>query len=191
MKEMWKQVKDNKYYLISNKGRVKSLVSKMLLSPQFTKKGYLRVGLYYYTGEDVHAEDLDARGRKRITLRRFGRVGKHRGRLVHQLVLLAFGEKPSGATMINHKDGNKTNNSIENLEWCDNSKNMKHAYRTGLIGSREGENAGNVKLKESDVLLIRERIKQGISDLEIGKEFGVTGANVYRIRKGLTWKLVK
>lgn len=52
---------------------------------------------------------------------------------VHQLVAATFINNPDNLTEINHKDGNKANNSVENLEWCTRSENLCHAYRTGLI----------------------------------------------------------
>ena len=52
--------------------------------------------------------------------------------LVHRLVANAFIPNPENKRCINHKDGNKKNNNINNLEWVSYSENMKHAYRTGL-----------------------------------------------------------
>ena len=51
---------------------------------------------------------------------------------VHRLVAEAFLEKPDGKNEVNHKDGDKTNNCADNLEWVTKSENMNHAYRTGL-----------------------------------------------------------
>ena len=51
---------------------------------------------------------------------------------VHICVALAFIPNPNGLPCINHKDGNKANNRVDNLEWCSHAENMKHASRTGL-----------------------------------------------------------
>lgn len=187
MKEVWKEVFDNKYYLVSNKGRIRSLFTNKERSPFTTKKGYKRVGLYYYEkGRDEG--ELDKRGRKRKTLKRYGMEGVQKNKLVHQLVLRTFTKKPEWATMVNHKDGDKKNNSLENLEWSTNSRNMRHAYKNGLNKRRSGGESGNSRLKIEEVREIRKRIKEGDSDTTIGRDYDVTAANIYRIRKGQTWK---
>jgi hypothetical protein len=62
---------------------------------------------------------------------RLGR-GNVNFKYVHQLVALTFLEKIEGKDFVNHKDGNKKNNHYSNLEWCTNSENVLHMFRTGL-----------------------------------------------------------
>lgn len=62
--------------------------------------------------------------------------GKNRNFMIHRLVAEAFVPNNDGLPCINHKDGNKHNNDIKNLEWCTHSQNRKHAYDTGLSPQR-------------------------------------------------------
>ena len=89
---------DDTRYYVSDKGRVKNADKGTLLSP-FLCKGY------YY----VH----------------LGRVRKER---VHRLVAIAFIPNPNNLPEVNHKDENKLNNSIDNLEWCDGKYNMEYSF---------------------------------------------------------------
>lgn len=73
---------------------------------------------------------ITSNGYKKINIRR-------RGYYVHRLIAETFIEKPDGSMQVNHKDGDKTNNCIDNLEWVTNAQNMKHiitlkgVYHTG------------------------------------------------------------
>jgi hypothetical protein len=58
--------------------------------------------------------------------------GKPRSKFVHRALALAFIETIEGKDIVNHKDGNKLNNNLNNLEWCTRSENIKHMYDTGL-----------------------------------------------------------
>ena len=107
--EIWKEIEgfDGKL-LVSNRGRIKSeLRNGTILKSQVDAKGYHRV---------------------RVTVNRVKRTLK-----VHREVAKAFIPNPRGLPQVNHIDGNKSNNSVDNLEWVTPSENTRHAVGTGLF----------------------------------------------------------
>ena len=114
--EIWKDIEGYEgLYQVSNLGRVKSIYGwcgnrfvkrTKILKLKINNKGYTKVYLY--------------------------KNKKSKMFFVHRLVAMAFVPNPNNLPQVNHKDGNKLNNSIGNLEWCTCSENIKHAYKTGL-----------------------------------------------------------
>lgn len=108
--------------------------------------------------------------------------------LVHHLVMAAFvGPRPKGYE-INHKDGNKKNSRLSNLEYVTPSQNRIHALATGLSApiAIRGEQNKQAKLKEPDVRVIR-RLQGQVSGCELGKWFGVTKRVIYLIWQREAW----
>lgn len=106
--------------------------------------------------------------------------------VVHKLVMLTFvGPRPNNY-QINHKNGIKTDNRLQNLEWISASDNMKHAYSLNLACKR-GENNGRAKLTEADILLIREECKVRGRQKQLAKRFGVTQTTISYIKLGKSW----
>lgn len=112
---------------------------------------------------------------------------------IHRVVALAFLAKPNGKDQINHKDGNKTNNAVSNLEWVTASENALHAVRTGLstppnITRLPGWKTFNAKLTETDVAHVLDlRFVERLSITKISERTGVSIAQVGRICRGETW----
>lgn len=107
--------------------------------------------------------------------------------LVHRLVANAYIPKVEGCDFVNHKDGNKLNNNVENLEWCNRSENMLHAYSKGLIhlDSRPcGEKHHRSKLSDEQVKEIKKLHLAGISGAEIGRQYNVSKSVIYNIIHG-------
>ena len=107
--EQWKDIKNYEgIYQASNLGRVKRLYKngKEKILTQRMQNGYMVV-------------DLCIRGQRKNLK-------------VHRLIAEAYIINPLGKPCVNHKNGIKTDNKIENLEWCTYSENIKHAYKTGL-----------------------------------------------------------
>lgn len=116
-------------------------------------------------------------------------AGVRKTRTVHRLVALAFlGIPPCGRNAVNHINGVKTDNRVENLEWTDHGDNIAHATTCGLI--RSGESVNTAKLSEADVRAAREARAAGATYVEIGRRFGITDANARLACLGKTWRKI-
>jgi hypothetical protein len=104
----------------------------------------------------------------------------------HRLVALAFIPNPLNLPQINHKNGIKTDNRPDNLEWASNIDNRIHAVALGLIA--RGESVGNAKLTEGDVLRIRDLAAAGVFQRVIATAHGIGQQNVSSIVKRQSWK---
>jgi hypothetical protein len=109
---------------------------------------------------------------------------------VHKLVALAWIPKVSGKEYINHKNGIKTDNSLENLEWCTQSDNIRHSISTGLANVAKGSAVAGSKLTEEDIPIIRKLLVDGFNDREVGELFGVGRKAISSIRQGKSWRHV-
>ena len=166
MEEIWKRVKDYPDYEVSNKGRVLS-----------HKRGW--------TGLLKLRPDL-SHGYEKITL---SENGRQKAFDVHRLVLEVFiGPCPLGHET-NHKDGVKSNNNLENLEWVTPSENATHAHQTGLIRLPPpfGEKSSKAKLKDGEVHLIKKLLRKGIKQITIAKMFKVTPGCISHIKTERYW----
>jgi len=106
---------------------------------------------------------------------------------IHRIVAEAFIPNPKNLLEVNHIDGNKLNNAVENLEWCTPKENVHHAHKNGLIKIKVGSDHHRSKLTEEQV----KKIKYGHKDLlqkEIAIFYGIHKSVVCSIRKGKSWK---
>lgn len=152
-------------YMVSTFGRIKSKKRRgtpdRIIKPQAHRLGYLKVWLW------------DG--------------GEKRGLYIHRLVADAFLRRPSPKKLtVNHKNGIKTDNSIENLEYCTLSENILHAFKTGLR-CNAGSNHPSHKLTERDVLKIR---SSGEKVAKLAAKFKVSIDTIYSIRRNKIWRHV-
>lgn len=107
--------------------------------------------------------------------------GKNVQVYLHRLVAEVFiGPCPEGFE-INHKDGNKANSALSNLEYVSHAENTRHSVRTGL--TRTGEKHPRAKLSDADVADIRESRAKGESGVSVARRLGVSQATVCQIWK--------
>ena len=119
--EIWKPIEENPVYLVSNYGRVKTIDHPV----------WCKVNNSYSIRKGRFCTPSNKNSKK------YWRVGvqinnKQKHLAIHRLVAKAFIPNPYNLPQINHIDGNKNNNHVSNLEWCDNSYNQLHALKNGL-----------------------------------------------------------
>lgn len=129
---------------------------------------------------------IDKSGYERVYL---CKRGKHRTFLLHRLVAETFLDNPENKPCVNHIDGNKQNNNVNNLEWVTYSENMKHAVRNNLnkTPGLKGELHPMHKLNKDQVIEIRKISASGMRNSEIARMFGVTKEQIGNIVSGKHW----
>lgn len=153
-------------YLIYEDGRVFSLKRQKFLKPSLDRYGYLKVVLF------------------KNNIRHY--------LTVHRIVGIVFIPNPYNKEQINHKDGDKLNNHKDNLEWCTNEENLKHAVETGLRKNfLKGSEVYNSKLTDSEIKFIRRLSSLGMRQMDIIKIVGHTRNLIYKVVNNLSYKNVK
>ena len=177
-KEIWKDIPGYEgSYQVSNIGRVRSFDREFIDS----------IGRRRLLKGRVFFSHKSRTGYIGIRLHSAIRQKKRKSFLTHRLVLMAFKGMPTKKRPhCNHINGIKTDNRIENLEWCSNKENVRHAYRIGLCKRGEGNHLS--KLKEKDVLMAIELLKRDVSTKEISKRLNISICNISSINIGATWK---
>ena len=167
MKEQWKDIAGYKGdYQVSSSGNVRSWKYNMP-EPLAVRniRGYHSVLLY--------------------------KSGKPLNKYVHRLVLEAFMPNLENKPQVNHKNGNKQDNILSNLEWVTRSENSLHAHRNGLMNLPRGEEHFVTKLTEEQVKVIK-WARQGydLKYWQLARMFGVSLATIGNIITGKTWRHV-
>ena len=127
--------------------------------------------------------------------------GRQTSQKVHRLVAEAFIPNPDNLPQVNHKDGNKLNNRVDNLEWCTAKQNIQHAWKNNLCKASHKtrnscDNGTNRKLSSSDIEYIRKNYIRGINQYnpgngkELCSKYGITEGNLSHIITGRNWKFL-
>ena len=149
MKEIWKDCKGYEgKYQVSNLGRVWSIGSQKYLKGSYDKDGYIRVNLT-------------------------AKNGKVKMERVHRLVALVFLDNPNNYPQVNHKDENKQNNCVDNLEWCDAKYNINYGTRNKRVSK-----ANSIPVYCFELKKIYSCAK------EAGKELNIDNSDIGKACKG-------
>lgn len=156
--EIWIKAFKSDLYEVSNLGRVKSL-NKNKKNKNFKFQ--------------ILKPILNNRGYNMITID--GKMQK-----LCRLILKSFTEDSS--LQVNHKNGIKTDDRLENLEWCTASENIIHAYKNNLIKKGSLHHKSKLSEKKAKQIFFDER-----SERDIAKDYGISQATVNRIKRKITW----
>jgi hypothetical protein len=163
----WKEIPGIIGYFVSPRGEIGRQIDSTtykILKPKRTPAGY----------QEYNVMTVDG---KRIT------------KTMHSLIALTFiGPRPKNY-VINHKNGIKTDNRVENIEYVTRSENVLHAYRIGLMKAMKGEQAVNSKLTEDIVKIIKEC--KSVSVKKLAGIFNVDANTIRGIKAGTSWKHVQ
>lgn len=154
-------VKFENKYQISNTGKVRNKKTGLLLKPKYNRKGYQYVNLSISKTKSTKW-------------------------YIHRLVGFHFIPNLEHKPQINHIDGNKQNNVVENLEWVTNAENQRHAVLNNL--HFQGETHKDSKFTNESIRLIPELVKIGFSVKDLNKLTGVAVQNIIKILNGKTWR---
>lgn len=169
--EIWRNIENFEgIYQVSNFGRVKSLhwFGGRLINPLTNKKGYLSV-ILSKDGTTKHFK-------------------------VHKLVAQAFLPNPDNKPIVHHRDGNRSNNCVENLEWVTHRENQQYSIQMGTKKFPLGLKFNNAKLSEDDVRYIRANFipyDQEFGNSAFAKKFNVSKSAIYDVIHYKTYRDVE
>lgn len=171
LREEWRRLvyqgKDyGNWYEVSNYGEIRNPRTKKV-----RRKNILKTGYYFVNGS--------------IGSRKYKITFKN-----HKAVAETFIRNPNNFPIINHKDGNKLNNHVNNLEWCTFKHNTQHAYANGLVLIKRGEDSSSAKLTLGQVEYIRKNYiprDRKFGTRGLARKFGVHHSTIENILKYVTW----
>jgi hypothetical protein len=177
MIEIWKTIDDYPDYQASTFGNIRSIdktveridgrsmrIKGRILKPEISNAGYFLVSVV-----------KERRSYKKT---------------IHRLIAKTFIKNTKNDKEVNHKDGNKLNNILVNLEWISPKENIQHAIKNGKF-KIQGEFANFAKLKEKDVYEIVDKLRHGVKYKIISKKYNISKTQIWRIKYKKNWKHLK
>ena len=170
--EVWKDIPNYEgYYQISNLGRIKSVARKVKYQNS-----------YRNVKEKLKKTFIGKQGYERVELSKNGKIKKYN---VHRIVANVFISNPLNKETVNHINGIKTDNRVENLEWATRSENELHAYKIGLAKNSEKQrNVARLYCKENKIKSIIQldldgnSIKEWKSAKEVEEKINISRKNI-------------
>ena len=175
--ETYKDIKGFEgYYQVSNLGNIKSLIRDKIMPNGSIIKCGNKILSQRKTNSGYYQTMLCKNGVKKFFMS-------------HRLVLESFSINKNNLPQVNHINGVKIDNRLENLEWISRRDNQLHAYKLGLQKHAVGEMRGKVcKLKWVEVEEIKALIKMGVQNKLIAKHYKVNAVTISNIKTKATWK---
>jgi hypothetical protein len=177
MIEEWKSLPYCTFYEVSNLGNVRT-TERIVQSTAFIRK--------VHKAKSVALTD-NGNGYKLFGTRF---QGKKKNFYIHRVVAQLFIVNSSNLPEVNHKDGNKANNRVDNLEWVNRQQNRTHAVINDLVCY--GEDVHGNKLTEGQVIeiLTAHKNNPSVNRTQLGKKYGVGDSKISGIIKGYSWRRV-
>lgn len=169
--EKWAYIEDSDGYYVSNLGNVKNS----------DRKQFNRLTNTYSLYKSIVLKQTESFGYKYVGIKY--KDGKVKRKRVHILVATYFvkNTNPDKYKIVNHKDGNKSNNVYTNLEWCDIQYNTKHAYINGLI---DIENFKNINSSQATPYLVKYKSEEMLFPTQkTAMEYFKVGKTVFKSEK--------
>lgn len=175
MQEIWRPIFGHSKYLVSSLGRIKRIAQSKYKDVR---------GRIHGKDELILSGGINSNGYYTIIL--YDDDNKKKSFKIHRLAAIAFLQNANNYPSVNHKNGIKIDNRVENLEWCTQKYNVTHAVLNGLIPPCKGEQNSAAKITEEQAKYIKYN-KGKIKRKHLADMFGLHPSTINFIQSGRLW----